>query len=194
MVKWSISKIDHFTTKYKIIGVPIDMVKPQKLLLLSNYNVTKICKKYLLLHYLNMVWLLPAFENSVVRAPGTTKKVAGQPKYSCGCPTDNHNFLCPSCETRPTDNQKLGRTTRNCNLVVRGTTIYFSLIRTLIVKPKENALQWYTIQCASFPNNSRNIWLPKYSKFFVLTLVGKNWEEFPKFNSNLNLMNTEYGQ
>ncbi len=31
-----------------------------------------------------------------------------------------------------TDTQKLGRTTRNCNLVVRGTTTYFSLIRTLV--------------------------------------------------------------
>ncbi len=40
-----------------------------------------------------------------------------------------------------------------------------------IVKQKEYALQWYTIQYTSFPNNSRNGWFPKYFEHFVLTLV-----------------------
>ena len=70
--------------------------------------------------------------------PGQPKNSPGNQKYRCGCPTDNHKFSCLSSETRPyvacsksTDNQNLIRTTRNCNLIVRGTTIYFFLIRTL---------------------------------------------------------------
>ncbi len=72
--------------------------------------------------------------------PGQPKKSPDNQKYWCGCPADNHKFSCPRCETLPhlpcskyRDNQKLGRTTRNCTLVVRGTTIYFSLIRTLVI-------------------------------------------------------------
>ena len=46
--------------------------------------------------------------------------------------------LWPKCSFKrvyipSTDNQKLGRSTRNCNLVVHGTTIYFSFIRTLLL-------------------------------------------------------------
>ncbi len=81
----------------------------------------------------------PAFEISVVRAPGTTKQVAGQPKILMWLSDWQPSNSCPSCEIRPhwrcskyTDNQKLGQTIRNWNLVVRGTTIYFSLIRTLL--------------------------------------------------------------
>ena len=72
------------------------------------------------------------------------------------------NFPCPSCSqlfhapapshalaylVPSTDNQKLGRTTRILNLVVRGATIIFSLIRTLHpmhlrrVRPTPRALE-----------------------------------------------------
>ena len=71
--------------------------------------------------------------------PGQPKRSPDNQIYWCGCPTDNHKFSCPSCETllhllcfKDTDNQKFGRTTRNGNLLVRETTIYFSLIRTLV--------------------------------------------------------------
>ncbi len=78
--------------------------------------------------------------------PGQPKMSPDNQKYWCGCPTDNRLpaeklnliYLVPS-----TDNQKLGRTTRYCNLVVRGTTIYFFLIRTLIhalLFPKESPI------------------------------------------------------
>ncbi len=67
--------------------------------------------------------------------PGQPNKSPDNQKIWCSCPTDNHKFWRPSCETQAQpcmDNQKLGRTIRNCNLVVCGTTIYFSLIRTLL--------------------------------------------------------------
>ena len=38
-----------------------------------------------------------------------------------------------------------------------------------IVKLKDHTLQWYTIHFTSFPNNSWNIWFPKYSKHSVGT-------------------------
>ena len=73
--------------------------------------------------------------------PEQPKKSLDNQKYWCGCPTDNNKYSGPQLwKSTPativylvqsTDNQKLGRTTKNCNLVVRGTTIYFSLIRTL---------------------------------------------------------------
>ena len=49
-----------------------------------------------------------------------------------------------------------------------------------IIKWKEHAFQSYTIHLiskyTSYPNNSRNIWFPKYSKLFVLTLfIEKPW-------------------
>ena len=55
-------------------------------------------------------------------------------KYWCSCPTDNHKslakgHLCTCILSK--DIQKLGRTTKNCNLVVRRRTVYISLIRTL---------------------------------------------------------------
>ncbi len=43
----------------------------------------------------------PAFENSVVRAPATTKKVAGQPKILMWLSDGRNHFSCPSFETRP---------------------------------------------------------------------------------------------
>ena len=86
-----------------------------------------------------------SYQRSKIRLsvrPGQPKMSPDNQKYWCGCPTDNHKFSCPSCETRPhlpcskygqpktwTDNQKL-------SLVVRGTTIYFSLIRTLLTTKK----------------------------------------------------------
>ena len=39
-----------------------------------------------------------------------------------------------------------------------------------MVKQKESASQWYTIQYTSFPNKSRNIWFTKYSQLSVGTL------------------------
>ncbi len=68
---------------------------------------------------------------------GQPKKSPDNQQYWCSCPTDNHKFWRPSSTAviivylvPCTDNQKLGRTTRNCNPVVRGTIIYF-FIRTL---------------------------------------------------------------
>ncbi len=71
----------------------------------------------------------------VVRAPRTTKTVAGQPKIR----RTTINFHAQAVKLDPiylvlsTDNQKLGQTTRNCNLVVHGTTIHFTLILTLVL-------------------------------------------------------------
>ncbi len=77
--------------------------------------------------------------------PGQPKTLPDNQKYWCSCPTDNHKFWRPSCETQP---QQLPmfhvRTTRYCTLVVRGTTIYFSLnsntaiaiLRTLVTMVK----------------------------------------------------------
>ncbi len=74
--------------------------------------------------------------------PGQLKKSPDNQKYWCGCPTDNYNiFMSQLWNSTPAtnglpcpkymDTQKLGRTTKNCSLlVVRGTTMY--IIRTLL--------------------------------------------------------------
>ena len=88
---------------------------------------------------------------------GQPKELPDNQKYWCSCPTDNHKSVAKihlytcilvisiySNKVKYNVNTKtlfqvwttktlLGRTTSNCNLVVRGTTIYFSLIRTLFV-------------------------------------------------------------
>ena len=60
---------------------------------------------------------------------GTTKnKSPDNQKIWCSYPTDYHKFWRPSCKTQAqpcTDNQKLGRTTKNGNMVVRGTILFF---------------------------------------------------------------------
>ena len=79
---------------------------------------------------------LPAFEIWLSMRPGQPKKSPDNHKYWCCCTTNNHksvaeNHLCTCIPS--TDNQKRGQTTKNCNLVVRGTTIFFSLILTLVI-------------------------------------------------------------
>ncbi len=86
---------------------------------------------------------LPAFKILVVRAPRTTRKVAGQPKILINVVVrwTTINFHAPAVNITyqaylvpSTDNQKLGRTTWNLyNVIVRVTTINFSLIRTLLI-------------------------------------------------------------
>ena len=63
--------------------------------------------------------------------PRQPKKSPDNQKYWCSCSTDNHYSVAKIklymyiLTVPSTDNQKRGWTTRNCNLVVRGSTIYF---------------------------------------------------------------------
>ena len=69
--------------------------------------------------------------------PGEPKKSPDNQKYWCSCLTDNHKSVAKThfciCVYLYTVFQV--RTTRNCNLVVCETTIYFSLIRMLLLSP-----------------------------------------------------------
>ena len=93
---------------------------------------------YLNISYINVSRSPRAvFEILVVRAPGTTTKVAGQPKILTQLSDGQPEILTPQLwKWNPaiivylvpcTDNQKQGWTTRNCSLFVRGTAILFFL-------------------------------------------------------------------
>ncbi len=78
-------------------------------------------------------WLFPAFEILVVCAPGTTKKVAGQPKILMQ--SDNHKYVA---KTHLSTSILQVRTTKNLDgqpEIVTWLSVgqYFSLIRTLVI-------------------------------------------------------------